>query len=35
MNAASEPIVRETGQLTEEDRSKDEFSCSWRMSPKQ
>jgi len=25
MNAASEPIVRETGQLTEEDRSKDEF----------
>jgi hypothetical protein len=25
MNAASEPIVREVGQLTEEDRSKDEF----------
>jgi len=25
MNAASEPIVREAGQLTEEDRSKDEF----------
>jgi hypothetical protein len=25
MNAASEPIVRETRQLTDEDRSKDEF----------
>jgi hypothetical protein len=25
MNAASEPIVRDVDQLTEEDRSKDEF----------
>ena len=25
MNAVGEPVVREAGQLTEEDRSKDEF----------
>ena len=25
MNAASEPIVRDAGQFTEDDRSKDEF----------
>ena len=33
MNAASRG-VQDVGQLSEEDRSKDEFFVSWRMSPK-